>query len=84
MTQTTLSDLAAPQTKLHAVNSCWNCHNKQDIRMIAGQQKVVCFGKLRDFQSGCPSWSDGNDLAAMLDCAPSAGWLPKKWAGGQE
>lgn len=61
MKQVKLSDIASPQAKLPPVNSCWNCFNKQDIIMIYGKQKVKCFGTIKDFRTGCSSWSDGKD-----------------------
>ena len=65
MTQTTLSDLSG-EAKPAAINSCWNCHNKQDIVMLQGRQMVRCFGSLKPFRQCCSSWSDGKELEHML------------------
>lgn len=72
MTQTTLGDLSAEQQpKPAAINTCWNCHNKQDIVMRQGCQMVRCFGSLKPFRQNCSSWSDGKELEYMLQFAPT-------------
>lgn len=72
MTQVKLSDYGAQQTASQAAPQkwdCWNCHNKQDIVMVQGRQMVRCFGSLKPFRGGCPSWSDGKELEYMLQFA---------------
>jgi hypothetical protein len=83
MSQTTFKDFTAPQSKLPAVNSCWNCHNKQDVTMRDGVQTVRCFGSFKAFRQNCHLWSDGKELEHMDRCRPPAGFLPKKWTGGR-
>lgn len=67
MSQVKLCDYGTPVKA--EVNTCWNCYNKQDIIMRAGVQMVRCFGNLKPFRQGCPSWSDGKDLEHMLQYA---------------
>ena len=64
--QTTLGDLSGEQDKPAAINTCWTCHNKQDIIMLQGNQMVRCFGSLKPFRQNCSSWSDGKELEHML------------------
>jgi hypothetical protein len=48
---------------------------------MGGVQKVRCMGTLRDFRTGCSSWSDGKELEYMDQFKPPAGFVPKKWRG---
>lgn len=71
MSQSKLIDYSAP-VSAHPDQQkwdCWNCHNKQDIVVLQGRQMVRCFGNLKPFRQGCPSWSDGKDLEYMLQFA---------------
>lgn len=71
-------DHLSESTKMIAVYDCHNCHNQRGFR----GSKVQCMGRQKDVpKGGCPSYTDGNDLAALLAFAPPKDYVPKKWAG---
>jgi hypothetical protein len=82
MSQATLASFSEDQfrgvTKKLAAFDCHNCRNQRGFH----GPKVKCFGTLKDVpQKVCSSWTDGNDLGAMLAFAPPADFVPKKWRG---
>jgi len=84
--QSTLTTFVGPDqfrdtTKKPPIYDCQNCNL---FRGFVAGPKISCMGRLKEIPAkGCPSWSDGKELEYMDRCAPPAGYVPKKYAGGR-